>query len=222
MPARRLLVGSFNPGKVAEVRQALASAGIEVPVMALKEVQGAPIYVERGETFEENAVGKVLHYSRYGRDLTLCDDSGLCVYALDGAPGVHSARFGSAARTDDEVRWRHLLDMMKDLPDDQRGASFVCVLALGRWGRLVKLFEGECRGVILREPRGSGGFGYDPVFYHSESGKTFAEMSTSEKEAVSHRGAAMRRLIDYLRGPESPLTGKTLTLPKEDGETREA
>jgi XTP/dITP diphosphohydrolase len=214
MPARRLVVGSFNPGKVAEVRDALTAAGIGLPVMAMKEVQGAPIYVERGATFEENAVGKVLHYSRFGRDLTLCDDSGLCVDALDGAPGVMSARYGTPEKVDDAVRWRHLLEQMKDVPDGARGARFVCVLALGRWGRLVKTFEGECRGSILRGPRGEGGFGYDPVFFHEPSRRTFAEMSAAEKAAVSHRGAAMRQLVAYLQGPHSPLTGKTITLPR--------
>lgn len=215
MPAKRLLVGSFNPGKVAEVREALVGGGIDVPVMALKEVQGAPIFVEKGTTFEQNAVGKLLHYSRYGRDLTLCDDSGLCVDALDGAPGVMSARFGTPEKVDDSVRWKHLLEKMQSVPDEQRGAAFVCVLALGRWGRLVKMFRGECRGMILREPRGNGGFGYDPIFYHVESALTFAEMTPAEKEAVSHRGIAMRQLVEYLKGPESPLTGKTLTLPKD-------
>jgi len=215
MPAGRLLVGSFNPGKVTEVREALEAAGIEVPVLAMKEVHGAPIYVERGTTFEENATGKVLHYSRYGRDLTLCDDSGLCVDALDGAPGVHSARFGTPERVDDSVRWKLLLEKMAGVPDARRGAGFVCVLALGRWGRLVKLFRGECRGLILREPRGEGGFGYDPVFLHEESGRTFAEMTAAEKSAVSHRGAAMRQLVEYLRGPESPLTGRTITMPRQ-------
>src|SRR5512145_501341 len=121
MPAGRLLVGSFNPGKVVEVRQALEAAGITVPVMALKEVQGAPIFVEKGSTFEENAVGKVLHYSRYGRDLTLTDDSGLCVDALDGAPGVLSARYGTPEKVDDAVRTAYLLEAMKDVPDDRRG-----------------------------------------------------------------------------------------------------
>ena len=217
MPAGRLLVGSFNPGKVVEVREALESAGITVPVMALKEVQGAPIFVESGKTFEENATGKVLHYSRYGRDLTLCDDSGLCVDALDGAPGILSARFGTPELVDDSVRWKLLLEKMADVEEARRGAGFVCVLALGRWGRLVKLFRGECRGTILREPRGEGGFGYDPVFYHPASGRTFAEMTPAEKAAVSHRGAAMRQLIGYLKGPESPLTGKTITLPKAGG-----
>ena len=218
MPANRLLVGSFNPGKVAEVREAMAGGGVDVPVMALKEVQGAPIYVEKGTTFEQNAVGKLLHYSRYGRDLTLCDDSGLCVDALDGAPGLMSARFGTPEKVDDSVRWKLLLEKMAAVPDVERGAAFVCVLALGRWGRLVKVFRGECRGMILREPRGTGGFGYDPVFYHVESARCFAEMTPHEKEAVSHRGIAMRQLVEYLKGPESPLTGKTLTLPKDAAE----
>jgi len=215
MPAKRILVGSFNPGKIVEVRDTLAASGIDVPVMALKEVQGAPIYVEKGETFEEIATGKVLHYSRYGRDLTLADDSGLCVDALDGAPGIHTARYGTREKVDDAVRWRHLLDNLKDVPDGRRGAAFVCVLALGRWGRLVKLFRGECRGEILREPRGEGGFGYDPVFWHPASKMSFAEMSGEQKAAVSHRGAALRQLTEYLKGPESPLTGKTRTLPRD-------
>ncbi len=213
MPAKRILVGSFNPGKVVELREALAAEGIEAPVMAMKEVQGAPIFVETGTTFEENAVGKLLHYSRFGRDLTVTDDSGLCVDALDGAPGVHSARFGTPEKVDDAWRWRHLLEKMKDVPDSGRTARFVCVLALGRWGRLVEIFRGECHGTILREGRGEGGFGYDPVFLHPDSGRTFAEMTPEEKIAVSHRGVALRALVAYLKGPHSPLTGKTITRP---------
>lgn len=214
MPAKKLVVGSYNPGKVAEVRGVLEASGIGVEVLALKDVQGAPIYVERGATFEENAAGKALHYSRYGRELTLCDDSGLCVDALDGAPGVMSARFGSPEKVDDAVRWKLLLEKMAGVPDERRGAAFVCVLALARWGRLVQLFEGECRGVITREGRGSGGFGYDPVFLYPPAGRTFAEMTAPEKAAVSHRGAALAKLVAYLQGPESPLTGKTITLPR--------
>jgi len=214
MPARRLLVGSFNPGKVEEMREALAAEGIEIPVMALKEVQGAPIFVEKGTTFEENAVGKVVHYSRFGRDLTVTDDSGLCVDALDGAPGVMSARFGTPEKVDDSVRWKLLLEKMAGVPDDRRAARFVCVLALGRWGRLVKTFTGTVEGVIAREARGEGGFGYDPIFHHPPSGKTFAEMSREEKRAVSHRGAALKQLAAYLKGPESPLIGRTITEPR--------
>jgi XTP/dITP diphosphohydrolase len=214
MPAKMLVVGSFNPAKVSEVQEALRAAGIEIPVMALKEVLGAPIFVEKGTTFEENATGKVIHYSRFHRELTLTDDSGLCVDALDGAPGVESARFGTPEKVDDSVRWKLLLDRMAAVPDDERSARFVCVLALGRWGRLVRLFVGECRGTILREGRGGGGFGYDPVFFHPPSGRTFAQMTPREKQAVSHRGAALSRLVEYLKGPESPLTGKTLTQPR--------
>ena len=211
MPAQRILVGSFNPGKVDELREALAARGIEVPVLPMKEVQGAPIFVEKGTTFEENAVGKVMHYSRFGRDLTVTDDSGLCVDALDGAPGIFSARYGTPEKVDDSVRWRHLLEQMKDVPDERRSARFVCVLALGRWGRLVETFTGACEGVILRAPRGEGGFGYDPVFLHPPTGRSFAEMTREEKSQVSHRGAALKLLVDYLKGPLSPLIGKTIT-----------
>ena len=211
MPAQRILVGSFNPGKVDELREALVASGIEVPVLPMKEVQGAPIFVEKGSTFEENAVGKVMHYSRFGRDLTVTDDSGLCVDALDGAPGIFSARYGTPEKVDDSVRWRHLLEQMQDVPDERRSARFVCVLALGRWGRLVSTFTGACEGVILRAPRGEGGFGYDPVFLHPPTGRSFAEMTREEKSQVSHRGAALKLLVDYLKGPVSPLTGKTIT-----------
>ncbi len=214
MPATKLVVGSFNPGKVTEVGEALRASGIEIPVVALKEVLGAPIFVEKGTTFEENATGKVTHYSKFHRELTLSDDSGLCVDALDGAPGIHSARFGTPEKVDDSVRWRLLLEKMEGVPDEKRTARFVCVLALGRWGRLVKLFRGECHGMILREGRGTGGFGYDPVFLHPASGRTFAEMTPEEKQAVSHRGDAIRQMVAYLKGPESPLTGKTLTQPR--------
>ncbi len=213
MPAQRILVGSFNPGKVDELRDALVASGIEVPVLPMKEVQGAPIFVEKGSSFEENAVGKVMHYSRFGRDLTVTDDSGLCVDALDGAPGILSARYGTPEKVDDSVRWRHLLEQMKDVPDERRSARFVCVLALGRWGRLVEIFKGACEGAILRAPRGEGGFGYDPVFLHPPTGRSFAEMTREEKSRVSHRGAALKLLVDYLRGPSSPLTGKTITRP---------
>lgn len=210
MPARRLVVGSFNPGKVAEVRGVLETAGFEVEVVPLKDVTGAPIFVERGATFEENAVDKALHYSRFGRDLTLADDSGLCVDALDGAPGVLSARFGTAERVADEARWRLLLERMADVPDERRGARFVCVLALARWGRLVRTFHGECAGTILREGRGSSGFGYDPIFLHPVAGRTFAEMTTEQKATHSHRGSALGHLVEYLKGPESPLSGRTI------------
>jgi XTP/dITP diphosphohydrolase len=214
MPAKKLVVGSFNPGKVTEVSEALRASGIEIPVLALKDILGAPIFVEKGTAFEENATGKVLHYSKFHRELTLTDDSGLCVDALDGAPGVHSARFGTPEKVDDSVRWKLLLEKMAGVPDQKRTARFVCVLALGRWGRLVKLVRGECRGTILREGRGTGGFGYDPVFLHPESGRTFAEMTPAEKQVVSHRGDALKKLVEYLKGPESPLTGKTLTMPR--------
>ena len=187
MPATRLLVGSFNPGKVDEVRAALEAAGIAVPVMALKEVQGAPIFVEKGSTFEENAVGKVLHYSRYGRDLTITDDSGLCVDALDGAPGVMSARYGTPEKVDDAVRAGYLLEAMKDVPDGARGASFVCVLALGRWGRLVKTFRGEVRGEITRAPRGEDHFHERDPVHPPHAHRT-----------VRHRTGARWPLADHL------------------------
>ena len=206
MPATRLLVGSFNPAKVTEVRAALAAAGIDLPVMALKEVHGAPIYVEKGTTFEENAIGKVIHYSRYGRDLTLTDDSGLCVDALDGAPGVHSALYAArehdphaTSNSPDADNNARLLRELATVPDEKRAARFVCVLAVAQEGRTLATFRGEAEGRILTAARGTRGFGYDPLFFSERLKKTFAELAPEEKAAVSHRGRAFARFLDWYR-----------------------
>ena len=198
---RTILVASTNTGKLAELR---GLAG-DLPYRILSPAEPPfplPEVVEDGATFGDNAAKKALSAAgaarRAGVELwSVADDSGLVVDALHGEPGVRSARFagceGNAAERD-RANNRLLLARLKGVPDDERTARFVCVMALASADRLLLTVEGAVEGVILREPRGASGFGYDPVFHHEPSGATFAELSPEAKGRVSHRGAAMRRL----------------------------
>ena len=157
---------------------------------------------ESAETFAENAAGKAIHYSRGAAERVMADDSGLVVPALGGAPGVRSSRYagpeGAAGRN-----IRKLLEALAGKKGQDREARFVCVLALARAGRVEAVFSAAVAGTILEAPRGAGGFGYDPVFLHEPVGKTFAELPREEKNRLSHRGRAFRKLLAYLK--ESPL-----------------
>jgi XTP/dITP diphosphohydrolase len=188
---RRLLVATGNAGKLAEFAEALAPLGIDV--VGLEALDDRTEVPETGATFEENARLKAEAYSRRTDLPVLADDSGLEVDALGGRPGVMSARLGGPAMSD-AAKCRAILKGLVDVPDAERGARFRCVLALARGGRVVATYEGAVEGRILREMRGAGGFGYDPIFFHPPSGKTFAEMSVEEKRGVSHRGEALRKL----------------------------
>ena len=150
---------------------------------------------ETGVTFEENAIQKALYYGAHTSGWLIAEDSGLEVDALDGAPGVHSARFAGPAATDEDNN-RKLLDMLSDTP--HRTASYVCMIALVNRGAIVRTFRGSVEGEILKEPRGANGFGYDPLFYYAPFGATFAEVSAERKQGVSHRGQALRALHDFL------------------------
>jgi XTP/dITP diphosphohydrolase len=150
---------------------------------------------ETGSTFEANARLKAEGYSLRTPHLVLADDSGLEVDALDGGPGVHSARYGGPDLTDAE-RTTAVLDALKDVPDGKRGARFRCVLALAKAGRTLATFAGVVEGTILREPKGANGFGYDPIFFHPPSGRAFAELTRAEKARVSHRGLALRQFVE--------------------------
>lgn len=145
-----------------------------------------------------NAAGKALHYSHFTEELVLADDSGLAVDALGGAPGIGSARYAGAGASDAD-RIQKLLEAMKGLPESQRGARFICVLALAQREQLIALFSDFVEGRILTAPRGRGGFGYDPIFFYEPLGKTFAQISREEKNFVSHRGKAFPKLVDFLR-----------------------
>jgi len=187
-----VVVATGNAGKLAECAAFLAPAGCEV--LDLSAIPGAAPVGETGSTFEENARLKAEGYSRLTPHLVLADDSGLEVDALGGAPGVQSARYGGPDLTDPE-RCTLLLSEMSSVPEAERTARFRCVLAIARAGKTLATFDGAVDGIILRAPRGGNGFGYDPVFFHPPSGRAFAELSRAEKQAVSHRGHALRKLV---------------------------
>ena len=190
-----LVIATTNQGKLKEIREILK--GIDVKVKSLADFPGCPDVIEDGETFRENALKKAREVAAHTGRLTLADDSGLMVDALDGAPGVYSARFaGNGA--DDLKNNRKLLKMLKDTPDKERGAKFVCVLALVSPDGVEKVLKGVVRGRISHGMRGARGFGYDPLFYYAPARMTFAEMGPEEKNKVSHRAKALAKLREYL------------------------
>ncbi len=157
-----------------------------------------PLFEEDAPTFAENAAGKALHYSRLGDGWVFADDSGLVVPALDGAPGVRSARYAGANATDAD-RIAKLLGELRGEKDTERAAHFVCAIALAERGRAIAIVTARVDGEILESPRGSGGFGYDPVFYFPALKKSFAELSSGEKNQISHRGKAFRKVLAGLK-----------------------
>ncbi len=192
---RRLLVATLNPGKVREFAAGLIPAGIEVH--GLDSIERLPRIEETGATFEVNARLKAEGYSLHTELPVLADDSGLEVDALGGAPGVLSARYGGE-ELDDDARNRRILEALQGVAPERRGARFRCVLAVARSGQTLVTFEGVVEGRILDEPRGHNGFGYDPLFFHPESGCTTAELTTDAKQRVSHRGQAIAALLAAL------------------------
>jgi XTP/dITP diphosphohydrolase len=190
-----LVVATGNPGKLREFEAALARAG--VAVLGLSALLDPTPIEERGTTFLENATAKAEGYSRRTELPVLADDSGLEVDALEGRPGVLSARFGGP-HLSDAARCRAVLKGLIDVSEERRTARFRCALALARAGRTLSTYEGSVEGRILRELRGTGGFGYDPIFFLPGAGRTFSELSAAEKEAVSHRGRALAGLARAL------------------------
>jgi XTP/dITP diphosphohydrolase len=201
---KQILVATLNPGKVREISTALAPTGIEV--RGLDSLPDPPDIEETGTTFDENARLKAEGYSRLTDLFVLADDSGLEVDALGGAPGVQSARYGGPG-LDDEGRNRKLLAALAGVAPERRTARFRCVLALARQGTTLATFEGVIEGRLLDEPRGYNGFGYDPLFFHPESGCTTAELTTAEKQRVSHRGKAIAAFLEALRRGDPRITG---------------
>ncbi|MBZ5638292.1 MAG: RdgB/HAM1 family non-canonical purine NTP pyrophosphatase [Acidobacteriia bacterium] len=189
----RLVVATLNAGKLREFRAALFPAGIEVA--GLEALTDRSPVEETGATFEENARIKAEAYSLRTDLEVLADDSGLEVDALHGEPGVRSARYGEAD-LDDGGRYRLVVERLRGVPPAMRTARFRCALAVARAGRALAVFEGAAEGRILDAPRGENGFGYDPIFFHEGTGRTFAELTRAEKEALSHRGQAIRRMIE--------------------------
>ena len=187
----KLLLATRNQGKVREAARLLAHLPLEL--VSLDDAGIAEEAEETGETFEENAAQKSLFYSSRTDLLTVAEDSGLEVDALDGRPGVRSARYGGPG-LDDAGRVGRVLAEMEGVEPARRGARFVSCAALSRRGNLLQTFRGRCEGVLLTETRGDGGFGYDPIFFRPDLGKTTAEISMAEKNRISHRGQAFRLL----------------------------
>lgn len=193
--AFEVVVATSNPGKLREIREILGD--LPVALRSLAEFPDVEM-PEEGDVYEANAVAKAREVARATGRLALADDSGLEVAGLGGGPGARSARYGGEG-LDDRGRVARLLRALEDMPSEARRARFVCVAALASPADEVVTARGECAGSILLEPRGEGGFGYDPVFLDPDKQKTGAEMSRDEKNAISHRGKAFRRLRDRLQ-----------------------
>lgn len=200
----RLYCATGNAGKLREFRMAAEQA---VEIEYLEAYRQLPPCVEDGETFEANAIRKALHYAPHAPGLLFADDSGLEVDALGGAPGVYSARFSGPHATD-ESNNRLLLEKLRGVKN--RAARFVCAIALVDRDRLVGVYHGAVEGTLLEEERGTGGFGYDPLFYCPAFGCTFGEATAEQKFSLSHRGQALRGMLRMLRDlqalPELPIS----------------
>ena len=188
----RLLLASSNPGKLGEFR--VLATGHKLDLALFPRFDSLPAFDESAPTFAENAAGKALHYSRFTKQPVMADDSGLVVPALGGAPGVKSARYAGLGATDAD-RVQKLLGEMRGKPARDREARFVCVLAVAQAGHVLTVVSDFVTGELLEEPRGADGFGYDPIFFSSVLGKSLAEISRIEKNSVSHRGKAFRKLL---------------------------
>jgi len=191
----RLYCATGNPGKLGEFQMASNGTGRPVSIELLASYKQLPPCVEGGATFDENAIIKARHYGPHAPGLLFADDSGLEVDALHGAPGVYSARYSGPNATD-PFNNRLLLDRLAGVKD--RAARFVCAIALVEGTRLLGVYHGAVEGEILHEPRGTGGFGYDPLFYCPAFGCTFGEATAEQKFAASHRGQALRAMLAAL------------------------
>jgi len=195
----RIAACSTNPGKLREFALAAQECGrTDIVIEVLSGLKQISPPEEDGKTFEENATKKAIYYSRFSNELVLADDSGLEVDALNGAPGVYSARYAGPGASDEDNN--NLL--LRDLGTaSHRDARFVCVLALAQKEQMLLTTRGVVEGQILISPRGENGFGYDPLFFYPQLGRSFAELSPEEKFSVSHRGKALRLLFERFKAP---------------------
>jgi len=194
---QQLIVATRNPHKIREIRQILGSA---YNIRDLSACPDAPAVVESGETFEQNAALKAEKISRCYTGLVLADDSGLAVNALNGAPGVRSARYAAENATDQQNLEKLLAELRKSDPRQQDwSASFRCAVAIAENGKVLEIFCGEIKGMIVNGARGTGGFGYDPVFVPDGYRQTFAELGAEEKNRISHRAQALRKAREALK-----------------------
>jgi XTP/dITP diphosphohydrolase len=198
----RLLIATTNPHKEREIRGLLADSRVEL--VGLSDLPRVPEPEETGETFQANAHLKARYYAAAHRMPTVAEDSGLVVDALEGEPGVHSARFLRPDASYQE-RFAEILRRLRQRPGTPRTARFVCALAVVDASAVLFETIGTVEGEISEAPRGSGGFGYDPIFYYPPYGRTFGEVAEEEKLRVAHRGVAFRRLSDWLRTGAAPV-----------------
>ena len=190
-----LVIATSNQHKLKELKTLLED--FPLTILSLKDFPDMPAVVEDGKNFYENALKKALTVARHTDKLTIADDSGIEVDALDGKPGVYSARFAGHAATD-EANNTKLLKELEGVSSDKRGACFKCVLVIAQPDGETAFVEGECRGTIIHEARGDHGFGYDPLFLVPEYNKTFSEITPEEKNKISHRARALEKLLKIL------------------------
>jgi len=193
----QIFLASSNPGKLREYRVLAGDSPIEVAL--LPNFSEIPVFEETALTFAENSAGKAMHYSRFAAGTVLADDSGLVVPALGGAPGVLSARYAGPNASDAD-RVRKLLREMRDLEGEARKARFVCITCLAQTGCALAVLSDSAEGFITTEPKGTDGFGYDPVFFFPKLGRTYAEITREEKNQYSHRGKAFLKTLAFLEG----------------------
>lgn len=193
----KLLVATGNAGKLREIRSLFSDKNIEI--IGLADMDGAPEVIEDGDSFAANATKKAVEVARHFGYMTLADDSGLVVPSLDGAPGIYSARYAGEGASDAQNNLK-LLEELEKNGLRQPPAYFCCVMALADPTGDAQLFEGRINGLLLSQPRGTDGFGYDPLFLVPEYGKTLAELPLEVKNRISHRGAALRQVFEVLEG----------------------
>ena len=191
----QIVIATTNQNKLRELKALLK--GLDVQLLSLLDFPDCPAVVEDGESFAENALKKAQTISAHTGLLTIADDSGLEVDYLGGRPGIFSARYAGEG-SDDRKNYEKLLQEIKDVAPEKRGARFRCVLAIAAPSGKQRIAEGEYLGLIIAEPRGENGFGYDPVFLDTSSGLTFAEMSSAQKNQISHRARALQELLKIL------------------------
>ncbi len=193
----KVLIATNNPHKIEEFREIFADLPLELTFPRDEGLDFEP--EETGTTFEENAIIKATAFAQVSGLLTIADDSGLEVDALGGEPGVYSARYGNTPKDAHRQRYELVLEKLRDVPDEKRTARFRCALAIVLPRMVIDVVEGTVEGRITRAPAGDGGFGYDPIFWVPEYGKTLAQVSAAEKHRISHRGRAARAAIPILK-----------------------
>ena len=193
---RTLVVATKNDKKLHELKRYLKN--VKANVVSLKEFQKTPRIVENKNTFKGNAAKKALVISKFVKGLAIADDSGLCVEALGGSPGVKSARFAGTAKSD-KANNRKVLGLLGQRPLSKRRAKFVCAVAIADSGEIVKLIEEDCKGLIAFEEKGSHGFGYDPLFLIPKYKRTFGQLGLKAKDKMSHRSKALKKVRAFLK-----------------------